>query len=246
MSALEEAVASGERSIAGFLSNADALTAEIGASFPPMSLDEVHAKFAALPVPENSKGGVNPEVVKLCAMVRQHAAAATDEFRNAEMWLAMKAPSVSDGNNFGVDVQNFVHTEIVAMRAKLAPMLDALSTYHWQRGLGVEKLPGGKSSESETKESTETEIKDGDKTTTTKTSKNSSSSDKKAMTVDDFMQYCIALDVKTYHSAYVQLTDIRNCYVKASALFSKNMKRLADPRGEGEDGGQNRNVMSMF
>jgi hypothetical protein len=29
-------------------------------------------------------------------------------------------------------------------------------------------------------------------------------------------------------------------------LFSKNMKRLADPRGEGEDGGQNRNVMSMF
>merc|ERR1719424_1393271 len=114
MSALDEAVASGERSIAAFLDNANSLTAEIASSFPPMSLDEVHAKFAALPKPEDSKGGLNPEVVKLCAKVRQHAAAAVVEFTNAEMWLQMKAPSVSDGNNFGVDVQNFVNTECVA------------------------------------------------------------------------------------------------------------------------------------
>lgn len=33
---------------------------------------------------------------------------------------------------------------------------------------------------------------------------------------------------------------------QASMLFTKNMKRLSDPRGEGEDGGQNRNIMSMF
>ena len=54
-----------------------------------------------------------------------------------------------------------------------------------------------------------------------------------------------ALDVKAYHAAYVNLTDIHNCYIKASLLFTKNQKRLADPRGEGEDG-TSRNVMSMF
>jgi len=246
MSAIEEAVAAGERSIAALLDNANALTAEIAASFPPMSLDEVHAKFAALPKPEDSKGGLNPEVVKLCGMVRQHAAAAVDELRNAEMWLTMKAPQVSDGNNFGVDVQNFVHTEVVAMRTKCAGMLDALSTYHWQRGLGLEKLPGGKSSDVTTNESTEVEEKEGKKTETKKSTKASSTKATKDLPIDDFAQYCVALDVKAYHNAYVQLTDIRNCYVKSSALFSKNMKKLADPRGEGEDGGQNRNVMSMF
>ena len=111
MSAIDEATAAGERSIASMLDNANALSAEITKAFPAMSLDQVHAKFAALPTPDDAKGGLNPEVVKLCGMVRQHAAAAVEEFRNAEMWLMMKVPSVSDGNNFGVDVQNFVNTE---------------------------------------------------------------------------------------------------------------------------------------
>jgi len=248
MSAIEEAISAGERSIGAMLDNANALTAEIASSFPPMSLDEVHAKFAKAPKAEDVKGGVglNPDVVKLCGKVRQHAAAAVEEFHNAQMWLYMKVPSVSDGNNFGVDVQNYVNTEIGAMITKLEAMLGALSDYHWQRGTGIEKLPGSKSSESTTNESTETEDKDGEKKTTSKTSKASSTKASKEIGVEDFVQYTIALDVKAYHKAYLQLTEIRNCYVKASALFTKNMKRLADPRGEGEDGGQNRNVMSMF
>ncbi|KAL1503317.1 hypothetical protein AB1Y20_011369 [Prymnesium parvum] len=249
MSAIEEAVASGERSIAAFIENANALSQQISASFPPMTLDEVHAKFAAQPIPENAKPGLNPEVSKLWSLVRHHAALAVDEFRNAEQWLAMKAPSVSDGNNFGVDVQNFVGAEMAGMRAKLQAMLEGLSTYHWQRGLGIEKLPGGKSSETESSETTETEDKEAEKTTSTTTRKKNTSSStkvKKEQPIDDFVEYCVALDVKAYHSAYVHLTDIRNYYVKAGVLFSKNMKRLSDPRGEGEDGGRNRNVMSMF
>mmetsp|Transcript_34448 Transcript_34448/g.83793 ORF Transcript_34448/g.83793 Transcript_34448/m.83793 type:complete len:136 (+) Transcript_34448:1-408(+) len=135
------------------------------------------------------------------------------------------------------------------MRAKLQAMLEGLSTYHWQRGLGIEKLPGGKSSETESSETTETEDKEAEKTTSTTTRKKNTSSStkvKKEQPIDDFVEYCVALDVKAYHSAYVHLTDIRNYYVKAGVLFSKNMKRLSDPRGEGEDGGRNRNVMSMF
>ena len=55
----------------------------------------------------------------------------------------------------------------------------------------------------------------------------------------------MAVDVRAYHHAFTQLTDLRNYYVRAHTLFAKNAKRLADPRGEGEDGGS-RNVMSMF
>ena len=32
--------------------------------------------------------------------------------------------------------------------------------------------------------------------------------------LQDFNEYKIALDVKAYHSAYVHLSDIRNCYIK--------------------------------
>jgi len=246
MSAIDEVIATGERSISALLDNANVLSGLIQASFPESDLDKMSAKFS-LALQKCSKGdiAINADVAKLCGLVRQHAAQAVEEIRNCEMWLAMKAPSVSDGNNFGVDVQNFVLTELAAMRAKLQGMLDAFSTYHWQRGLAVEKLPKGKSSESTTSESTETEEKDGKTTATSKTSKGTSTKATEELAIADFVSYTVELDVKAYHNAYLQLSDIRNCYIKASSLFSKNMKRLADPRGEGEDGG-NRNVMSMF
>ena len=94
--------AKGEASIDAFLARADELGAVISGCFPATSLDSVHAKFAAVPIPTDKKGALNPEVVKLYTLVRQHAAVAVDELRNAEMWLYVKSPSVSDGNNFGV------------------------------------------------------------------------------------------------------------------------------------------------
>ena len=52
----------------------------------------------------------------LCNVVREQAAAAVVDFRAAEMWIAMKGPAVSDGNNFGVDVQNYVAETMKTMR----------------------------------------------------------------------------------------------------------------------------------
>ena len=37
---------------------------------------------------------------------------------------------------------------------------------------------------------------------------------------------------------------MRDNYLKAHVLFAKNMKKLADPRGDGD--GKSANVMSMF
>jgi len=109
-------------------------------------------------------------------------------------------------------------------------------------GLGIEKIPGGKSTEASETQTTED---DGEKKTS-KTSKSSTAKQTTQAAIEDFNEYKIALDVKAYHSAYVHLSDIRNCYIKAHVLFNKNMKRLADPRGEGQDGEHGRNVMSMF
>ena len=46
------------------------------------------------------------------------------------------------------------------------------------------------------------------------------------------------------HLVFNHLTDMRNNYLKAHVLFAKNMKKLNDPRGDGE--GKTANVMSMF
>ena len=61
-------------------------------------------------------------------------------FRDAEMWIRLKAPAVSDGNNFGVDVQNFVLGEVQHMRAAMEAMTTTGRDYHWSRAQGLEKL----------------------------------------------------------------------------------------------------------
>ena len=104
MSAVEEIIIKGEQSISGFPMRADELTAVIQSNFTATTLEEVHQAFAKMPTPSGEKGGVNTEVTKLYKLVREQAAVAVEEYRNAEMWLAVKAPSVSDGNNFGVGV----------------------------------------------------------------------------------------------------------------------------------------------
>lgn len=48
----------------------------------------------------------------------------------------------------------------------------------------------------------------------------------------------------TCRQVFAQLTDMRDNYLKAHVLFAKNMKKLADPRGDGD--GKSANVMSMF
>ena len=80
---------------------------------------------------------------------------------------------------------------------------------------------------------------------TSKTSASTKTTTNKPEPYADYTAYLVAVDVRQYHQVFMHLTDLRNNYVKAQVLFSKNMKRLSDPRGEGEDG-SSRNVMSMY
>ena len=60
----------------------------------------------------------------------------------------------------------------------------------------------------------------------------------------DYQEYVVCVDVRQYHLCFNHLTDMRNNYLKAHVLFEKNMKKLTDPRGDGD--GKSVNVMSMF
>merc|ERR1712146_440205 len=61
------------------------------------------------------------------------------DFKAAEMWLYLKTPEVSDGNNFGVEVQAYVLGELKAMRTEAAAMMDAVSAYLLLRGATLER-----------------------------------------------------------------------------------------------------------
>jgi len=130
--------------------------------------------------------------------------------------------------------------ELKAIRAEVVPMLSAVSDYHGARAAVLEKIvkPASKTVDEEAK----TE-KEGDKTTV-KSSKTEKSSTKDEPPLADYVKQVAALDAKEYYASYLKLTDLRNAYFKVHLLMSKNKKRLADPRGDGEGGRPN--SMSMF
>jgi len=216
--------------------HAQRLAKLIAEKFPKMSLEQVGQAMASAASTES----VNAKVAALGVLVREEAAQASFLFRQCEMWLYLKQPAVSDGNNFGVDVQNYVLGELKAMRTEMDAMLITGRDYHWSRGQGIDKLFGDAVEESSTSESTKKE--DG-KTTTTSSSDTGKKS-KKVAGMHDYKEYVVSVDVRAYHHAFTQLTEMRNFYVRAHALFAKNAKRLADPRGEGSDGAAH--SMSMF
>jgi len=207
-------------------------------SFPQKALSQVQAEFEA--TIKSAPGTPNAAVAGLCSLVREQAAHTIEDLKSLEMWLLLKVPEVSDGNNFGVDVQNFVLGEIKTLRAEVAAMLDCGSTYHGAKAAILEKLvkPTTKTVDEESK----TE-KEGDKTTV-KQSKTEKASSKEEPPLLDYVMQAAAVDVKEYHACFMRLTDMRNAYVKVNLLYSKNRKRLADPRGDGE--GTRSNAMSMF
>jgi len=209
----------------------------LATKFPQKTLEQIGTEFEAQ---VSLDGDVNETVSGLAVLVREQAAMAVDDFKKAEMWITLKAPPVSDGNNFGVDVQNYVSGELKHMRHAMQAMVDGASNYHWQRGNGLEKC--AKSASVEKSESKTTETEEGK--TVTKEATSSKTTSKAEPVLADYKRYTASLDTKQFFTSYRQLVDLRDCYIKARVLFLKNQKRLADPRGDGEGG--DRGVMSMF
>ena len=238
---MARALAEGEALLgSAFEERSEEINGLIGAHFAPKTLDAVAQEFAAAAAQSPHSTATNEAVAALASVVREAAARAVDDFKKVELWIALKAPPISDGNNFGADVQNFVSAEIKKMRHAADAMVDGASNYHWQRGLGIEKLAS--EANTETSKGKVEEKEDGK--TTVKTSESTKETSKASPPIGDFVRYTVALDVKQYHASYSQLCSLRDYYLKAHVLLQKNMKRLLDPRGDG--GGADRGVMSMF
>ena len=241
---IEHTLQEGQAAIDGFATHAVRLTEAISATYPAGKTLEAIAKEMA-PGVDAAKGATNAKCAAMAYQVRDEAAAAAAAFRAAEMWLAMKAPSISDGNNFGVDVQQYVVGELKAMRTQMEGFVATSKDYHWARAEGCAKLFAGETDKVETSSSETSETKEGKESKEKKTSSTKSKSESKPAGYADYKAYVLDIDVKNYHSSFCALTDIKNSYLKAHMLFAKNLKRLADPRGEGEDG-RPVHAMSMF
>eukprot|EP00965_Chrysotila_dentata_P018260 607749-Pleurochrysis_carterae.AAC.1 len=110
-----QVVAAGEAVIFGGLeSRTQELRGLISSHFEQKTLEEVGRAFEAANDP--GAGALNQTVADLAVLVREQAAQSVEDFKACEMWIAMKAPAISDGNNFGVDVQNYVASELKTMR----------------------------------------------------------------------------------------------------------------------------------
>jgi hypothetical protein len=105
----------------------DARAAELSeliqSSFPQKPLAQVQTEFEASI--KASPATPNAAVAKLCSVVREQAALTIEDLKSLEMWLMIKVPEVSDGNNFGVDVQNFVLGELKALRTEVTAIWTA-------------------------------------------------------------------------------------------------------------------------
>jgi len=238
----EKCLSLGTETIGNLGGRATELDGLIATSFAPKTLSQVEEEVTTY-VQKLAKPSMTNEVVaKLLAVMRDQAAQAIDEFKAVEMWIHCSTPEVSDGNNFGVDVQVYVLEQLKKLRDECTPMLDAPAAYHAARGASLEKLVPSKTAEQSSEEEKKAGGKDGEsKTTSVKTSTKESS---KPEPLVDYVKHLTAIDTKEYHACYVRLNDIRNAYIRANLLMSRNKKKLADPRGDG--GGSRSNAMSMF
>ena len=92
-----------------FLQRAEQVNAVLTEHYPVKQLSQLDAEYraalsaalAASPAPP-----VNEKVVALTALVREAAAQVSEDFKKVELWICLKTPPISDGNNFGAEVQN--------------------------------------------------------------------------------------------------------------------------------------------
>ena len=241
-SMVEAMIEEGQTAIDALPSHASRISNLLGTHFPAQTLEAVHT--AMRPTVEAAKGGVNTKVAELSSLVREEAAVAAAQFRAIEMWLRLKQPAISDGNNFGVEIQTYVLEQLQKMRTDIEAMIIAGRDYYWTRGQGLEKLFSEDKSVTTTTEDKSTDAEDGKpKEKSSKGVKTTNTSEKK-VAYPDYTEYVVCVDVRQYHLMFNHLTDLRNNYLKTHVLFAKNMKKLNDPRGDGD--GKTANVMSMF
>eukprot|EP00304_Pavlova_gyrans_P015981 CAMPEP_0206032892 /NCGR_PEP_ID=MMETSP1466-20131121/278_1 /ASSEMBLY_ACC=CAM_ASM_001126 /TAXON_ID=44452 /ORGANISM="Pavlova gyrans, Strain CCMP608" /LENGTH=238 /DNA_ID=CAMNT_0053407047 /DNA_START=48 /DNA_END=764 /DNA_ORIENTATION=+ len=212
----------------------DAIDALMAKNFERSVVDFRAAARAAL-----TPGKSNAELLATQQQVHELLVTGIADFRALEFWLQTKVPQLSDGNNFGVEVQDFVIEKLKAMRVQCSTHADKMADYVFQRGTGLEKLGISKTTETASVENTETKTEDG-KPKETKTRKDETTSKAASKEgVEDFAEYLVEVDVKHYVALEGMARDLASFYVRAHELVVNNRDKCLNPRGGRSGGGAN-------
>ncbi len=137
--------------------------------------------------------------------------------RDVELWAQLQVPPVSDGNNFGVEVQASCIALVQDRRQKARLAFETLSEWHWQRGNAIEKFA------SQTVSGPRRDGQAGTEGPTRKTYDY----------VEDFRMFVVGLDVKAQFDALDACNRAMADIVVCLDTLEKNREKVEQPRGSG-------------
>jgi len=187
-----------------------ALAERLGAKTPQEAREALLAQ-----VDRGSVEGLkaNAPLAEALGAVQDLLAQMVSYLRDVELWAQLQVPPVSDGNNFGVEVQASCIGLVQDRRQKARLAFETLSEWHWQRGNAIEKFA-----------SQTVEDAGGAKT-----------SRKTYDYVEDFRMFVVGLDVKAQFDALDAcrraMADIAVCL----DTLEKNQEKVEHPRGTGSN-----------
>merc|ERR1712093_137691 len=155
-----------------------------------------------------------------------------------ELWIHMSVPSIADGNNFGVEVQEHICKRITESKDAISALLDATVAYSKDRadawGKPIFRQTTKCSGSEQNKKATGGE-KDVNETSQTENKETSTH-----MVVSDAVEHLVTLDATHYYKLQSMCQEIFKTYAITHDMIAKNLAKLEDPRGDKD------NQMSMF
>jgi len=186
---------------------------------------------------------LNSTVCVKIKAVRALLVTALEDFRRLQMWIKLQVPAMSDGNNFGVEVQGAILGQLSASHSALRGLLDSFLDYHCSRSGAVDKVrkllkKNVKQTQrrSEKEDGSSNDGKEDKKEVKTKDSSHDQTQDEtvnESLGNPDATEYIADFDTHAYQRLRWALEEARDHYLYAWDYVGKNLSRLEKPRGTG-------------
>ena len=166
-----------------------------------------------------------------------------ETLQSLEVWLSLSIPAVSDGNNFGVEIQEHICKLITEKKAAVKTLFDGLNEYSTKRsdlwGKAIFPVVETKKASKGSNKST-----GGEKGDTQGTSESEDVSTAYNMVLSDAVVAIAGLDTQQYFTCKMTFQEIWKIYAVIHDQVTKNMEKLTNPRNDG--GASSGGNISMF
>jgi len=225
----------------------EAIMAKSAKLFPYATITEANeAFFAAVKAKagdaDAKETDVNATVVQAVVCAREELSGLQEDLLTLETWLSLLIPAVSDGNNFGVEIQEHICKILMDKKKAVKDIFDGLNAYATARGdlWGKTVFPVVNSKKSSKGENKSTGGEKGDTAGTTESSDISTAYN---MVVTDALYAIAGHDTQHYANLKMIFQEVWKTYAVILDQVSKNMGKLENPRNN--DSGREGNI-SMF